>query len=186
MNDSVDHRLHKIAQGDHNAFADLYNQYWKIIYDQVYGKVKNTAIAEDIVHDLFLSLWRNKERVCDILNLPAYLQSGARYLIFTHFNRHHHKENHLHISDLDIMLQETPLEDRLHYRYLLDLLHEEIENLPERCKLIFKASRIEQKSIAEIALEFNLSKSTIENQINIALKRLKRVTSDFKSIIAFF
>ncbi|MGE8377160.1 MAG: sigma factor-like helix-turn-helix DNA-binding protein [Sphingobacterium sp.] len=69
---------------------------------------------------------------------------------------------------------------------MLDLIQEEIQNLPDRCRIIFNESRVNHKSINQIALEYGLSKSTVENQINKALKRLRLITKDFQIFLSFF
>lgn len=185
MENNIAYWLQQIAEGDRTAFDALYNHFWKPIYQQVYQRIKNTEATEDILHDLFLSIWKNRNRVKEINNIESYLKTGARYLSFTYLNKNN-AQYAVDIDRVDIILDDAPIEDRLHYRYLLDLIQEEIENLPERCKLIFKESRVNNKSINQIALEYGLSKSTVENQINKALKRLRLITKDFHLFISFF
>lgn len=177
--------LKQIAEGDRTAFDALYNHFWKTIYQYVYPKTKNTEATEDILHDLFLSIWKNRSRLQEINNIESYLKTGARYLTFSYFNKNS-EQHKVDIDKVDIILDDAPIEDRLHYRYLLDLIQEEIQNLPERCRIIFNESRINHKSINQIALEYGLSKSTVENQINKALKRLRLVTKDFHTFLSFF
>ncbi|GAA0882249.1 RNA polymerase sigma-70 factor [Sphingobacterium siyangense subsp. cladoniae] len=177
--------LKQIAEGDRTAFDALYNHFWKTIYQYVYPKTKNTEATEDILHDLFLSIWKNRSRLQEINNIESYLKTGARYLTFSYFNKNS-EQHRVDIDKVDIIIDDAPIEDRLHYRYLLDLIQEEIQNLPERCRIIFNESRINHKSINQIALEYGLSKSTVENQINKALKRLRLVTKDFHAFLSFF
>ncbi|MCS4167611.1 RNA polymerase sigma factor [Sphingobacterium sp. BIGb0116] len=177
--------LKQIAEGDRTAFDALYNHFWKTIYQYVYPKTKNTEATEDILHDLFLSIWKNRSRLQEINNIESYLKTGARYLTFSYFNKNS-EQHRVDIDKVDIIVDDAPIEDRLHYRYLLDLIQEEIQNLPERCRIIFNESRINHKSINQIALEYGLSKSTVENQINKALKRLRLVTKDFHAFLSFF
>lgn len=117
--------LHQIATGDRRAFDALYNHFWKPIYQQVYLRVKNTEATEDILHDLFLSIWKNRNRLYEVNNIESYLKTGARYLSFTYFNKNSAKHT-VDIDKVDIILDDAPIEDRLHYRYLLDLIQEEI------------------------------------------------------------
>lgn len=182
MNDTS--LIDRLAAGDQRAFAQFYDHYWQLIYNSVYRKVQQVEATEDIVHDLFLSIWKNRSRVHEVLNMSAYLMSGARYLTFKYLDKE--KDQNFAIDHLEEVAQEAPLEDRLHYRYILDLIHEEVENLPERCKLIFKESRFHHKTIEEIAMEYGLSKSTVENQINKALKRIRLRTSSFNSFIHIY
>ncbi|WP_079644633.1 RNA polymerase sigma factor [Sphingobacterium nematocida] len=176
--------IDRLAAGDQRAFADFYDHYWQPIYNKVYRKVQQVEAAEDIVHDLFLSIWKNRSRIHEVLNMSAYLMSGARYLTFKYLDKE--KDQYVAIDHIEQVLQEPPLEDRLHYRYILDLIHEEIENLPEKCKLIFKESRYNHKTIDEIAMEYGLSRSTVENQINKAIKRIRLKTNGFYAFLSFY
>ena len=178
--------LQSIADGNQAAFSELYNTYWAKIFKRIYAKVNDQEAAEDISHDLFLSIWKNRQRVTDILNIEAYLTSGARYLTYAYLNKKSQQANQVELENIDLFTDETSIEDILHYRYLLDLIQEEIENLPTKCKLIFKESRENHKTIAQIAAEFNISTSTVENQINKALKKIKSSISNFNTFYTFF
>lgn len=176
--------IDRLAAGDQQAFADFYEHYWQPVYNKVYRKIQQVEATEDIVHDLFLSIWKNRSRIHEVLNMSAYLMSGARYLTFKYLDKD--KKKYVEIDNMEQVLPEPPLEDRLHYRYILDLIHEEIENLPEKCKLIFKESRFNHKTIDEIAVEYGLSKSTVENQINKAIKRIRLKTRGFYTFLHFY
>jgi RNA polymerase sigma-70 factor (ECF subfamily) len=73
---------------------------------------------------------------------------------------------------------------RMEYAELLDYVEQLIDNLPEKCRQIFYLSRIEQLNNKEIALQLNISPKTVENQISIAIKKLKQDIS--KNTILFF
>ncbi|WP_133586839.1 RNA polymerase sigma factor [Sphingobacterium yanglingense] len=176
--------IERLAAGDQHAFADFYECYWQQVYNKVYRKIQQVEATEDIVHDLFLSIWKNRSRIHEVLNMSAYLMSGARYLTFKYLDKE--KGIHMDMENIELILPDPPLEDRLHYRYILDLAHEEIENLPEKCKLIFKESRFNHKTIDEIAMEYGLSKSTVENQINKAIKRIRLKTSGFYAFLYLY
>jgi RNA polymerase sigma-70 factor (ECF subfamily) len=124
-------------------------------------------------------MWRSRSKIQEIESLSAYLYTSCRYLIFNYFRKSSVWNAHENLADVDIQYEETPLDERLYYRYLLDMVNKEIENLPEKCREVFKLSRDEFKSNKEIAEYMGISESTVENQINKALKRLKSVSKDF-------
>ena len=72
------------------------------------------------------------------------------------------------------------IEEILDHKKILEIIKKEVETLPEKCKLIFKSSRVDGKPIKQIAAELNLSTKTVENQISKALKHLRLAT---KSIL---
>ncbi|MGE8377161.1 MAG: RNA polymerase sigma factor [Sphingobacterium sp.] len=87
MDNTIASWLIRIAEGDRTAFDALYNHFWKQIYQYVYLKTKNTEATEDILHDLFLSIWKNRSRLQEIDNIESYLKTGARYITYSYFNK---------------------------------------------------------------------------------------------------
>jgi RNA polymerase sigma-70 factor (family 1) len=184
--DSYSNLLADVANGDQNAFSELYNLFYPSLLKHVILKVNEESAAEDILHDLFLSLWKSRERILEIESLPAYLFTSCRYLIFEYLRKSSIATTHQNLADLEISSNEQPLEERLYYRYLLDMVNKEIENLPEKCRQIFKLSREEYKTNKEIAEYMQISESTVENQIHKALKRLKIVTKNVRYLFFWF
>lgn len=177
--------LADIASGNQAAFSKLYDLFYPALIQHVVSKINDEAVAQDILHDLFLSLWKSRERVEQIQSLPAYLYTSVRYLILSHLKKNAFLDKQEEVEMLDIDSGEEPLEDRLHYRYLLDIVHQEIDNLPEKCRAIFKMSREDYMSNKEIAAYLQISESTVENQIRKALQRIKVVTKDFSCFFPY-
>lgn len=179
--------LVKIAQGDQQAFSTLYDAHSDELVRHVLKRVDEIAIAEDIVHDLFLSLWNNRSKLLEIDSVPAYLYAACRYLVIAH----HKKKIIFHTQtigddEIDLVNDERPLEERLYYRYMLDVVQKEIETLPEKCKLVFKMSREQHMSNKRIAEELGISESTVENHINKAISRLRSVAKNILHFFIFF
>ncbi|MCI0921908.1 RNA polymerase sigma factor [Sphingobacterium rhinopitheci] len=168
--------LERIANGDERAFAILYDFFAEDLIRHILSKVANKQVAEDILHDLFLTLWRNRLRLTDIESLPAYLYSSCRYLILAYYRKQLKEGNSIDLHELDILDDSVSLEDRIHYRYVIDIVSNEIENLPVKCREIFKLSRSEYLSNREIAERMNISVSTVEKHINKAISRLRNAT----------
>ena len=74
---------------------------------------------------------------------------------------------------------ELSIENSLHYKQILEFTKKEVENLPEKCRLIFKYSRNAGMPVKQIAKELNISPKTVENQLNKALKQLKLATKSY-------
>lgn len=179
--------LARLSKGDHQAFEKLYHLFYPDLIAHVLSKVNDDAVAQDILHDLFYSLWKNHQRVGQIKSLPAYLFSSCRYLVMAHFQQAYLLDKNQNLENLQQLTSTESIEDQLFNRQLLDTISAEVENLPERCRLIFKMSREEHKTNKEIAKELNISESTVENQINKALKKIKSATKEFLyNIIVFF
>jgi len=183
--DLYHHLIKPISIGDQKAFSELYDLFYPSLIGFIFKKIPDEAVAEDLLHDLFLSLWKNRDKIFEIESLPAYLYSSCRYLIMAHFRKSVLIEYASDISDLDFPSEERPLEERLYFRYLLDIVHQEVENLPDKCRQIFKLSREQHLSNKEIGEKFGISESTVENHINKAIKKLRSVTRHFLHFFIF-
>lgn len=175
--------LEEISEGNERAFAELYDVFSADLIRHIVSKVDDTQVAEDILHDLFLSLWRNRENMREIESLPAYLYSSCRYLIIAHYRQVLKHPDLLDLNELDVLDESISLEDRMHYRFVIDMISTEVENLPEKCREVFKLSREDYLSNKEIASRLAISESTVEKHINKAIRRLRVVS---KKNLLFF
>ena len=168
--------LEQIAKGDTTSFAKLYDIFWPGLLQHISTKITNVQVAEDIVHDLFISLWNRRTTILDIESIPAYLYSACRYMILSYYRKNALTNHSGYELEEEIADREQPLEERLYYRYLLDMLDIEIEKLPEKCRQIFKLSRYSYLTNREISEKLSISESTVENHINKAIRRLRAVS----------
>ncbi len=169
-----------LSEGSHAAYTEIYNRYWKLLYAIAYKHAKNTASAEDIVHEVFASLWKNRQHI-QVISLENYLAAAVKYTVFAHIRKYSCKKvfGEANVSAVDA----SNLEDDYFYKEMLAFAHSEIELLPPRCQLVFKYSRELGMSNGEIANLMATSKKTVENQLNKALNHLR---FSLKRILLFF
>lgn len=168
--------------GNERAYTEIYSRYWKTVYSMAYNRLRSMEVAQDLVHDVFASLWINREKV-DIENLKSYLAVSIKYRIIEWIRREKIASSYELFVPAEYLGSFNDASDTLHFKNILKLMEQEVENLPERCKLIFKYSRSENKSAKEIAIELNLSQSTVENQLNKALGRLRIALKNLSSFL---
>lgn len=184
--DLDDHVLLSLI-GDKNkkAFQELYARYWDRVFAICINRVGNHVIAEDLVQDIFLSIWEHK-KLKDIINIKAYLFQSVKFSVIKSM----HKSSRVSLVDNDQIgildqISELSIDEVLHSKLLEDLVFQEVERLPERTKIIFQYSRIDHLSSAEIADKLNISSRTVENQISHALKSLRKFLENLNSITFF-
>jgi RNA polymerase sigma factor (sigma-70 family) len=158
--------LRSVSQGDERAFTTLYNHYHQRLGIHIYCITKSTELAEEIVHDVFLKIWLNRELLAEIENFPVYLyvvSKNAALNCLKKVAREKATTTDLDMVTDQVQLAETADED---YRYLL--IDEAIDRLPFQQRQAYLLSRHERLTYSEIALRMGLSKETIKKYLQIS------------------
>jgi RNA polymerase sigma-70 factor (family 1) len=171
--------LDLLSESDELAFTEIYNRFWKKLFAIAYNRLKEIEVAEDIVHDVFASLWANREK-SEVQSLDNYLATAAKYMVLAKIKKYDLERSYNNNAQ-QIPVFELTLETSLHYKRILEIVKTETEKLPEKCRLIFNYSRNEGMAVKQIAKELHLSPKTVENQLNKALKQLKLAAKTFFS-----
>lgn len=174
-----------VSAEEEAAFKMLYNRYWEGLYRKAYSRLGNSSDAEDLVQEIFISVWRNRQTITAEPSLLPYLLSALKYAVIKKLYREARKGNTLPLSVHELEQIGITEEDILHYRELQGALYREISTLPERMQQIYRLNRMDQLQVAEIAARLNLSEQTVRNTLSIAVKRLREKLADF-STASFF
>jgi RNA polymerase sigma-70 factor (family 1) len=155
-----------VSQGDERAFTTLYNHYHQRLGLHIYRITKSTELAEEVVHDVFLKIWLNRETLAEIDNFSVYLYVISKNAALNCLKRIAREK--AVTTDLDpvldqIPMMETPEED---YRYIL--IDEAIDRLPPQQRQAYLLARHERLTYAEVALRMGLSKETVKKYLQIA------------------
>lgn len=159
------------------VFDEVYATYWKKLFAIAYKMLNDKQEAEDVVHDVFVSLWVNWGKV-EIKSLENYLHAAVKNLVFTKLKKKAHELAYKKSLN-DQELTPPPIVASIHNKQVLEKVQNEIENLPEKCRQIFKCSRNEGMPVKQIAKQLNISPKTVENQLNKALKQLRLAVRTF-------
>lgn len=161
--------IEKWKNGDEKSFDILFRKYYKPLCYSVLKRVNNINDAEEIVQDLFTEIYQNKSKVEIEITFSAYI-NRALYYKYLKFNKA--KKGHLSIDEnvLDIPENSNDPSLVLEQFELEQKVYNAIQNLPEKCRVIFELSRFKELKYREIADKLNISIKTVENQIGIALK----------------
>jgi RNA polymerase sigma-70 factor (ECF subfamily) len=156
-----------------DRFEDLYKAHYKELRIAAENIISDSDAAHDVVQEVFLKLWHRREELGAILNERAYLYRAVINASITYLSGSKKKTD---ISNLaveggasaDQQTMTKELEEKIQYA---------LDALPPKCKAIFVLSRFEGMKNKEIAQLMNLSLKTVENQMGIALKKMR---DDFK------
>ena len=164
--------LKLLKQQELGAFEEIYVRYWKKLYSAAYKRVQSREISEELVQDIFTSLWINRH-VLKIEVLSAYLHSAIKYKVINHLEKEMSRRVYAQSQVKSLVSVENSTEDSVYLNELNLALEKEIQKLPPKRKQIFKLSRQEHLSIKQVASYLGISEKTAENQLGKALKELK-------------
>ena len=163
----------KVIEGNHEAFAQLYDMYAERIYYFALRFMISKEDAENITQEVFVKVWETRDRLDVNLSLSSYLFTIAKNTIF---NLHRKRVNELaYLEHLGNYLEsnQVRLENEIIFRDIQDHLEKLINELPPQRKKVFELSRKQGLSHKEISEQLNISEKTIETHIRLALKTLR-------------
>ena len=167
---SNDHTLVQLLQkGNVAAFDSLFEVYSQKLYGFAFKYFKNETDSEELVQEVFVKVWENRQTLKSELSFKSYLFTIALNNIRKHFNKKATSLRYIENlkSERDwIDFQENTDDD---YETVLQRINLIIGRMPPRRREIFIKSKLERKSSKEIAAELNLSSGTVDNQISEAL-----------------
>jgi RNA polymerase sigma-70 factor (ECF subfamily) len=146
--------------------------------------VKDAAVSEEIVQEIFLALWQ-KQQVDEIKSLRSFLYIAVKNKALNYLRDHQTRKSH-EGEFARIQSENIYIDNEYEHLLLEDSIREAISELPEKCRQIFELSRNEELSYQQIADQLNISPKTVENQISIAIKKLKTKLSPFMNFFATF
>ena len=166
--------LQQIAAGDQAAFRQVYAYFYKRLYQFALAIVKTRESAEEIVEDVFVRIWQQKETLPAIRNLRVYLYTATKNTSLNYLSKKARESiaepfDHIHIElgGSDITPEQILITAEMYQK-----VQKAVEALPPRCKMIFKLVREDGLRYKEIAEILNISVNTIDVQMAIAVKRI--------------
>jgi RNA polymerase sigma-70 factor (ECF subfamily) len=157
--------------GEQDAFEEIYRRYWQKLLRSAQFKLRSKETIEEILQDLFISLWEKREKVL-IENLEAYLNTSLRYLIINQIKKQILQEKFVEYSLKKNELTDD-VDESVAFNELSVAIEKAIEQLPEKTQQIFRLNRLEYKSVKEIAVLLETPERTVEYHITQALKALR-------------
>lgn len=168
--------MQRVAEGDRNAFAEVYDRFWNTIYATALSYLKSPEWAQNVVQDVFLKVWTGRERLREVEKPDAYLFILARDEL---------------VSALRNKFDRTPISEK-YEDYLsgdliqpdkAELIEQAVEQLPPQQKLVYNLTRKQQLSHESIAKELGLNTRTVNKYATRALNLIRQYLKDHGGII---
>lgn len=189
-NGSDRYLFQQVKDGDKSALEFIYKKYYTGLYYHAKKIVGNGNIAKDIVQDSFLKIWESKASITINTSLSSYLYKLVYNNSLNYLKHMKVVEKHLdyHKEQIEIATRYSSVSTEHGQSILIakefaQQIDDAIENLPEKCRAIFKLSRFENLKNKEIAKQLNISVNTVQTQISIALKNLRKALYEFLNTI---
>jgi len=174
---------------DNKISAGLNLQDFKKLYRDHYANlcyfgqkyIRDREASEDIVHDVFVKLWEKRNTIDNDKSVKSYLFQAVnnRCLNYIRDDKKFNKDyDQVLLFDGNAIestqIEQEELESKILYT---------IESLPDRCREVFKLSRIEELKYKEIAEKMGISVKTVEVQMSKALKILRKELKHYLTVL---
>jgi len=178
--------LAQLRNNDERAFSKLYSTCFRPIYRRIFSLVKDEAIADELVQDLFLKLWQKREDVDPQQSFEAYLFTIAQHLVYDHFRRIAKDKRlaaRLLLNATDYYLHSDILLETKESR---ELLQKAIDQLSPQRREVFTRCKIEGKTYEETSLELGISVPTVNSHMTQSMKLVREYLLKNQDIVLVF
>jgi len=166
--------LELLQSDDEAAMEKIFQQYYKYLVVTSFNILDDDAKAKDLVQDVFFDFWQKRKNLSLDFSLKAYLRRAVINKSIDEIRRRKKLVFNDEMVEQAVEQQVNFHREEIDQSDLKASMMRAIENLPEKCKVVFKLSRFEGLTHKEIAAELEISTKTIENQITKALKLIRK------------
>jgi RNA polymerase sigma-70 factor (family 1) len=162
-------------QNDELAYKALFIKLHKSLCQFAYGILKSQQDAQDVVSDVFITIWEKRNQLTDITSPLAYCYTAVKNRSLNILKQQKRQkeldnsewlvpQNSVYFNPENLMMTEE----------IIQQIRLAIQNLPSRCRLIFKLTKDDGLKYKEVAELLNISVKTVEAQMAIAMRRLAK------------
>ncbi len=172
-----------IREGNERIFEETFRKYYQSLCNYANSILREMDEAEEVVQNLFLSIWEKRSDLEISISLKSYLYRAVHNHCLNRIKhlkvREEYQQYAVNFYDASYeSVSQTVMKNELETK-----IEEAIRKLPEQCRLIFRMSRFEELKYHEIAEQLELSPKTVENQIGKALKILRVELAEYLPLI---
>ena len=166
-----------LKTGKDKAYKFLFSQYYQWLCNYIYKLSGSYQLSEDLVQDIFVKLWENRQSIVISSSIKSYLFKSCHNQFLQHIRKEKVKLDFLDSLRWDILYDVYNNESENAYEIKINKLNKLINQLPPRCKEVFIKAKLEKKKYKEIAEDMNISIKTVETQMTKALNFIREQAS---------
>jgi RNA polymerase sigma-70 factor (family 1) len=175
-----------IKQGNERIFEETFRKYYQSLCNYANSILKEMDESEEIVQNLFLSIWEKRSDLEITISLKSYLYRAVHNHCLNRIKHLKIREEYQQYATNFYDASYESVSQTIMKNELEQKIEEAIKKLPEQCRLIFRMSRFEELKYNEIAEQLELSPKTVENQIGKALKFLRIELAEYLPLLIYF
>lgn len=183
-NNSDDQLISDLRSGNILVFNQIFEIYSTRLFLFAKGYLKSVEDSEELVQEVFTTIWEKRDQLKNGFSFKSYIFTIAFNIIKKHFRQKARFKKFANEELLDDVTSETS--QQIDYNSLKSYILGLAEALPEKRRNIFIKSRFEGFSNKEIADKFGLTKKTVENHLNLALKEIRNKMEERKLPVILF
>ena len=164
--------IYSLQTGSRAAFTEIYNRYWDKLFSIAGHKLDRLEDAEEVVQDIFISLWNRREQLEITTTLNAYLAVSVKYRVIKVLTKQFHQKKYADQLAAQKVVDHST-EQWLEFMEMKGRLEKLVLELPEKCQLVYRMSREDGNSQKQIAAALNISEKTVEAHLAKAVQRIK-------------
>lgn len=170
---------------DQKSFRKFFNFYYKRLFTFSLRILKSKEVSEEVVSDIFIKLWENREKLLEIKNIETYLYKSVRNQSLNVIKQKLSKHNeHLSLDQahLEFAIECFTPENVYFADELRNYIDQVVEKLPPACKTSFLLVKEDGLSYQEAAKILEISPLTVKKQSLKAIKAIRaKLTEKEKS-----
>lgn len=168
--------IERVASGDAQAFDMLMNIHSPRLYGYAFALIGNKELAEEVVSDVFVDVWKMGEAIRDVNNLNSFLGTVVYRKAVSCIRKESKRKN---VSLDDVPAFRFPVietaSDKIINQEEIDRLNKAIEQLPPKCKHVFYLAKIDCLPYAEICEQLGISLPTVDYHVKYAMTTLRKI-----------
>lgn len=176
-----------LAEGDESAYRLLYDQYRNRIYSLAFKLIKSRPVAEDVLQEVFVSVWVNRKQLPELESFHAWLRTITRNNLYNRLRRMATEEAFLReISNGKLPEGEEGTMHTVAGNELKRILQQAIAQLTPQQRKVYVLGKEEGLRYDQIADELQLSRDTVKYHMTEALKSIRRYLQQHEHRLIFF
>jgi RNA polymerase sigma-70 factor (ECF subfamily) len=174
----------RLKTGDQRAYEEIYEKFSKLLFQAAYNKVRDQEVAEDMVQNIFISIWEKREELM-VKDAKYYLLGCLKYAVINYIRAQVMENKYLEFSKSKAGGEEE-IFSLIEVNDLSAIIEKGISSLPDKTQEIFRLSRFGHQSTKNISLDLKISEKTVEYHITRSIKFIKAYLKHYYLFLSLF